>query len=314
MRRTLFAFVVVTACGCVTVPVAPTIPVAADVTGGVPAVAAAPAKAGLFGRALKTPEQRALCRAQFGQSPLGQLVNGLLKPLDPLTGGIVKPIGGKDAVNPADLKKPAESAEGANARVKAEAKQAGAKIAAIEELAKVDCRRYPEVQAALIAALRAEKLPCVRLAAAKALLHGCCCTPAVVKALTTVVTCSDKDGNLSEDSEAVRLVAFAALERCLNTCQPTKPEEPPERPKPDGEVQKAGYTEMSTADIYADARRALAAGISLSPEAVRKASEPNNLKDMVIGSPVVNGPAVPQAAPPRADRGLVEVLADAMRR
>jgi hypothetical protein len=40
-----------------------------------------------------------------------------------------------------------------------------AKVAAIEYLATVDCRYYPEAEAGLIAGLRAEKNECVRIAA-----------------------------------------------------------------------------------------------------------------------------------------------------
>ena len=57
----------------------------------------------------------------------------------------------------ADLAKPAASAQGAAAKIKAEEAQAKAKIAAVEYLASVDCRYYEEAELALINSLRREK-------------------------------------------------------------------------------------------------------------------------------------------------------------
>ncbi len=240
---------------------------------------------GLLGRLFIGPEARAARRKRFCNSPAGQLVNNLLKPISGLTGGLIPPLCKADGKDAEKLKQPAESAAGASERIKAEEAGAKAKIADIEYLATKNCKRFPEAEAALIAGLRAEKLECVRLAAAKALLSGCCCTPNVIKALTFCVNRSEKDGNLAEESERVRLTAFVALEKCLRVCQPVKAEEPPEKPKntPKAELTQAGYTTVEADAIYTDARAALARGIQVSDAVMRQMSGPANLRDLVIG-------------------------------
>src|SRR5262249_27078558 len=74
------------------------------------------------------------------------------------------------------------------------------------------------------------------------LSRGCCCTKAVVEALTICVSGSEKDANPSENSERVRAQAEMALMHCLS-CMPVKaegngekspeksPETPPEKPQ-----------------------------------------------------------------------------------
>ncbi len=297
------------ASGCaVAPPAAPADPTTAAVAAQAPAAAPGP-RVGLFGRIRKTPEQRAQCWADFAKSPLGQMVNNLLKPLAGLTGGILKPLGAND---PAKKKLPADSAGGAAAKIAADAEAAKAKIADLEFLAKQDCRRYPEAEAAILNALRAEKIECVRWAAAKALLSGCCCTPKVMKALTVVVNMSDKDGNLAEDSERVRLTSLLALEKCLQTCQP-KAEEPPEKPaqKEKGDVAAVKYEEMTEADIFASARAAVAKGVVASP----RSTQPANLRDKLFGPPVeiptTPPPSDTPATPPK-DRSLTGLFREAM--
>lgn len=290
------ATLVLLASGCITVnaPAAP----AADPTGGAVAAQApaAPARGGgLFGLK-KSPEAKAQHWANFAKSPLGQMVNGLLKPLGALTGGILGPVGG---VDPAKQKLPADSPGGAAAKIAAAEAQAKEKIADLEYLSTKDCRRYPEAEAAILAALRADPNECVRWAAAKALLSGCCCTPKVIKTLTVVVNQSDKDGNLAEESERVRLTAFLALERCVRTCQPAKAEEPPEKPGPkekgEGEVAQVKYEAMSESQVFAEARAALMRGVSVSPRAVQRMSGPANLRDMVFGPPMPRSAPGPDA-------------------
>jgi hypothetical protein len=266
--------------------------------GGAGVAAAAGEKKGLLGRIFKGPEARAKCRKWFCDSPAGQLVNNLLKPISGLTGGLIPPLCKQDGKDPEKLKQPAESAAGASERIKAEEAGAKAKIADLEYLSTKNCKRFPEAEAALIAGLRAEKLECVRLAAAKALLSGCCCTPKIIKALTTCVNRSEKDGNLAEESERVRLTAFVALERCLRVCQATKVEEPPEKPKGEKkgpDLTQAAYAESETTEIYADARAALARGISVSDAVMQQVSGPANLRDLLVG-PTSRQAAV--AAPP----------------
>jgi hypothetical protein len=83
-------------------------------------------------------------------------------------------------------------------------------------LAGADCHYWPEVTDALIGSLRADRNECVRLAAALALNHGCCCNRATIKALTITVSGSNEDGNPSETSERVKAAAMAALVHCLS--------------------------------------------------------------------------------------------------
>jgi hypothetical protein len=102
----------------------------------------------------------------------------------------------------------------------------------VRYLGTVDCHWYPEAEAALVAALRTDTNECVRLEAALALSRGCCCTKAVVEALTISVTASTRDKNPSETSPRVRAVAFVALQRCLACPAPAGEETPPEAPEP----------------------------------------------------------------------------------
>ncbi len=258
---------------------------------------------------MKTPEQKVQFKAHFCRSRAGMFINNLLVPVGAATGGLLGPIcpppgaaGGPQ--NAEDLKKPATSPEGAAAKIKAEEASAKAKVAALEYLGTVDCRYYPEAEAGLISGLRAEKNECVRIAAAKALAGGCCCSPKVVKALLTSVNCSNKDGFPAEASELVRTYAYVALERCLRKCMEGEPEAPPEPPPaakqamyeqlaPIGtsvdysaHVLLASYYPLqpteTAARVYADARQTLARGLKVSPQTVARLSGPKNLRDGVF--------------------------------
>src|SRR2546425_250805 len=74
-------------------------------------------------------------------------------------------------------------AEAAAAKIRADEAGAKARRTAVKYLATVDCHYYPEAEAALIAALRADRNECVRLEAALALGGGCCCTRNAAQAL-----------------------------------------------------------------------------------------------------------------------------------
>jgi hypothetical protein len=239
--------------------------------------------------------------------------NNLLVPTGAFTGGLLGPIcpppglngpGANGQPNPADLLKPPGSPEGAAARIKQEEAQAKAKIAAIEFLATVDCRYYPEAEAGLLAGLRAEKNECVRIAAAKALASGCCCSPKVVKALLIAVNCSNKDGFPAEASELVRTYAYVALERCLRKCVEEEPEAPPEPPPAAKKAMYEALAPMGTtldyfghillasyypqeaketpAQVYAEARQTLARGLKVSSQTVARMSGPKNVADAVF--------------------------------
>ena len=291
---------------------APALPAVPGVGGvGVPAAAAAPPR-NIWSFFLMTPEQKlaqqqkhAICRAQFCRSRVGGFVNGLLAPASALSGGLIGPICPDPATTPnaTDLAKPATSPEGAAARIKQEEAQVAAKVAAIEYLGTVDCRYYPEAEAALIVGLRAEKNECVRLAAAKALASGCCCTPKLVKALFVTVNCSTEDGFPAEASELVRAFAYVALQRCLRKCVAADEEPPPEPPAaakaavyqtlapfgtpadPATAVVVASYFTPGRADdpatVYADARGVLAKGLNLSPHTITRLNGPRNVRDAV---------------------------------
>jgi hypothetical protein len=236
--------------------------------------------------------------------PAGLATGGFLGPICPPPGAPGGPGGPGGAPNPDDLKKSPTSPEGAAAKIKQDEMQAKAKIAALEFLATVDCRYYPEAEAGLIAGLRAEKNECVRLAAAKALASGCCCSSKVIKALMTTVNCSNKDGFPAEASELVRTYAYVALERCLRKCVEEEPELPPEPPpaakkamyesiSPIGQtldysahILLANYYSLQAsetpAQIIAEARQTLSRGLHLSPQTVARLSGPKNVRDALF--------------------------------
>jgi hypothetical protein len=279
----------------------PTVPGAA----GTAAAAPAAAPKNIWSFFCKTPEQKAQCKANFCNSRIGQFINNMMMPASLATGGLLGPLcPGPNEPNPADLAKPVTGAQGAAAKIKAEEAQAKAKIAAIEYLATVDCRYYPEAEAALINGLRAEKNECVRLAAAKAFASGCCCSANVVKALTITVNCSTKDKFPAEASELVRTYAYVALERCLRKCVEAEDEIPPEPPPaakkamfetlapmgtiPDyhATILLASYYSLDSnetpAAVFAAARVALAKGLELSPRTLARLSGPRNVRDSMF--------------------------------
>jgi hypothetical protein len=213
---------------------------------GLPQDVPAPKPTGKIGNLITTCEY---CRAKLCNSTLGQLLNNSLKPVGVFSGGLVPSLCPPNNVNPADMLKPADSVEGAAARIKADEAAAAKRRADVRYLATVDCHYWPEAQDALINALRADRNECVRWEAAMALGSGCCCTPKVVVALSIAVSGSEEDGNAGETSERVRAAAHASLAHCLTCLEPKlpavepapvegpkpepKPEVPPE-PKPEG--------------------------------------------------------------------------------
>jgi hypothetical protein len=241
------------------VPAAP--PAAAVPVAGAPVAAPAPAPANLWSFICLTPEQKLACKEKICNCALGQMLNNGLKPMGAFSGGIIGPF--CPEVRLADLAKPADSAEGAAARIKADEADAKARREAVRYLGTVDCNYWPEAQEALAAALRGDRNECVRLEAAYALLRGCCCTKITIKALLISVSGSDEDGFPRENSERVRAVAHGALGRCL-ACYtevvpvveskdggkeppPPKPGEPIPPPKP-GEVPKSEAKPSGTPD------------------------------------------------------------------
>src|SRR5581483_2641473 len=100
-------------------------PPAAAGAAAVPAVpaAAAPAAApaapdNIWTFLCLSPEQKAACKTKFCNSALGQMLNNGLKPIGAISGGLMGNC--CPSLNPADLNKPPDSAEGAAARIKAD--------------------------------------------------------------------------------------------------------------------------------------------------------------------------------------------------
>src|SRR5439155_18956912 len=101
------------------IPVAPAAPAGATgVAAAGAAPAPAPAPATLWSFLGISKDQMAACKAKLCQTPLGGLLNNMLKPVSAMSGGLVGPC--CPTINVADLAKPADSAEGAAARVQAD--------------------------------------------------------------------------------------------------------------------------------------------------------------------------------------------------
>lgn len=210
-----------------TIPTAPAIPAAP---------AAPPASAGLLGGLSGCC---ASCKAAFCNGPLGSLLKGATAPLSAMSGGLIPSTCSCCPATPAP-----GPAGGAASAIQADQAGAKARAAAVRFLGTVDCHWYPEAEAALIAALRADKVECVRFEAAKALARGCCCTKTTIEAMTICVSGSDKDGNPSENSLRVQLVALEGLQRCVASYRGEIDEKAQPRPEQPasarGELAQAG--------------------------------------------------------------------------
>jgi hypothetical protein len=106
----------------------------------------------------------------------------------------------------------ASPVEVAAARIKTQQSGASARRAAIRYLAGIRCHDNPEAEAALIAALRADRNDAVRLEAAQALAGGCCCTFQTMRALLAV-NGRERDGHPAEISERVKAAAHHGLQQ-----------------------------------------------------------------------------------------------------
>lgn len=211
------------------IPGAPAAPAAG--ASGTPAAAAAPDN--IWSKIFPTADQKAACKKAWCECCFQPLVSMMVKPLMFATGGIIKPCcPGPDQADPADLEKPADSADGAAARIKEDEAGAKERRANVRYLGTVDCARYPEAEKALINALRTDRNECVRWEAAIVLGHGCCCTRKTLEALKLTVEASDKDGNPKETSNRVRAAAEASMSACQGVdTTPEPPEKNPATPK-----------------------------------------------------------------------------------
>ena len=108
-------------------------------------------------------------------------------------------------------------AEIAAAKVKLDEMQAQSRQAAVKYLATVDCHYYPEAEASLIAALRADRSEAVRLEAATALGNSRGVTVRILDALHLTATAQETDGNPAESSERVRSAARLSMNKLLSS-------------------------------------------------------------------------------------------------
>lgn len=175
------------------------------------------------------------------KSPLGQMMGTIISPFSCLTGGIIP----QCCSNPTaqDLAQP--GAEGAASAIQKNAADAKARREAVKYLGTVDCHWFPEAETALIGALRADPIECVRWEAAHQLRNGCCCTKKVIEALRICVAGTSEDHNPSENSPRVRAEAYIALQECLscgeNGDTPVRPEMPARPENPDALAILAHY-------------------------------------------------------------------------
>jgi hypothetical protein len=221
--------------------------------GGAAAVApAAPAGPNLFTMLLPPPEMRERCRQKLCKCEIVKLLRAGLAPASAATGGLI-PVGNCcPAITKEALALPADSSQGAAARIKKDVEEAGARREAVRYLGTVDCRYWPEAEEALINALRADRIECVRYEAALQLQRGCCCTKKIAKALTITIEGTDKDGFPAERSCRVQDAAALALSMCVF-------EDPvaPEPTKIDGkEPLKKQQARVNPKDFYKEVENA----------------------------------------------------------
>jgi hypothetical protein len=88
------------------------------------------------------------------------------------------------------------------------------RCAAARFLGSVDCRQYPEIEIALIAALRTDRVEAVRYETAIALGNSPAISPKLLDALNAAAVGNDLDGQPKEISDRVRKAARASLDRC----------------------------------------------------------------------------------------------------
>lgn len=175
-------------------------------------------------------------KAKICACPCGQFIQNMTKPLNLMLGGMLCPPC-CPPISDADKKMPSTTPQGACAKIMQEEMEMPARRKAVQCLARVDCHWFPEAEAALITALRADVNECVRLEAAMVLGNGCCCTKRIIEALTITVTGSKKDGNPSENSERVKSAALGSLLHCLSCYveeveEQPRPEKPPDKAPP----------------------------------------------------------------------------------
>ena len=161
---------------------------------------------------------RADCKTKLCQSSVVRLGQQMLMPVRLATGNLL-PTCCVETICRDDVERMIAAgsyspAEMAAVKIKLDEAQSKARRAAVRYLAGVNCHYYPEAEAGLIAALRADRNECVRLEAALALGTCNCLTPRIAEALSVTVSGGETDGNPGEISERVRSAARIALARC----------------------------------------------------------------------------------------------------
>ncbi len=310
------------------VPAIPGVPAgaagAAGATGAAPAAPAAPSN--LWSFLCPTPAQCQACMQKICACPLVQFFGGALTPMSAVSGGLFPSCcPGPLSANPADLQKPADGALGAAARIKAKEAEAKARRAAVRYLGTVDCRRYPEAEAALVNALRGDENECVRYEAALAFANGCCCTRRVLEALVITVS-GRKTNDPAETSPRVKMAAAVALQRCLKSyceVEPLTPGKPPEAAKPaaqarlapdplveDGKQVLAAYKEQVTGTAALVKQAAATIEPPAAPPVVQVAQMAAPAPPLVLADVE---PAARSELPPTGQRDLWSVLRHTIR-
>ncbi len=304
------------------VPEVPGVPAVPGAASAIPGAAAVPSAASagssapsnIWSKLCPTPQQMQACKQKLCSCTLVQFLSGGLAPVSAMTGGLIGGCcPGPNQPNPADLALPADSAQGAAARIKKLEAEAAARRAAVRYLGTVDCSRFPEAELALIASLRGDENECVRYEAALALGRGCCCTKKVLEALVATVS-GKKTNDPPEHSLRVRMAAAIALERCLiKYCElePLIPDEKsPEKPVAPEPVP-AKDAKASRDPLAEEGRRVLVAFKSRYGTPRRPTAEPPMAANpapvqqaVAIGSvptkPIATPPAYSELVPPQA--------------
>lgn len=265
-----------------------------------------------------TPEQRAACKKRWCECGLSQMLGVLIRPMTFATGGLIKPCcPGPDQADPADLAKPADSADGAAARIKADEAEAKERRANVRYLGTVDCSRYPEAEMALINALRTDRNECVRLEAAIVLGSGCCCTKKTIEALRLTVEASDKDGNPKEISGRVRAAAEVSLYACqvVTEVTPEPPEVNPLLPPPPSPAPEGANVTAKTPRRIRPLPLPPAPESEISPAAAQLPP----IVNPIARTPAVSGPTTrpattseTQTLTPTGQRGLIDIFRRSM--
>ena len=256
---------------------------------------------------------QSLCN-RLKNSPLGQLVAGLRKPLSTITGGLVP-----SEKTPSAEDQKQDGPGGTAAQVKASQLEAPKRQAAIRQLQGVDVRYHPEAETALIGALRTDPSECVRYEAALAITSLPVCTQALADALQVCVEGSHRDGNPAELSPRVRIQAEIALSHCQQCLPPgtaaegERPEYPEDLPAPAPPADA-----ITTSGPFTTSIPFTTSGPFTAPGGVAPVGQVTPTAPVQVGGPtdaIVPAAAAPRpsptetlAPPPRRPRNLAEVL------